>query len=54
MSGHAGRWWKRPRKIVAGGTVYRWSLLDRPRCRELRVYRENRLALCLRLTYPET
>lgn len=49
------RWWKKPRKIVVGGKVFRWSLLDRPRYRELRVWRETeeRLAFCLRLTYPE-
>ncbi len=50
------KWWKTPRKIVVSGTVYRYSLLDRPQYRELRVYRERekRLALSLRLTYPET
>lgn len=49
------RWWKKPRKIVVGETVWRWSLLERPRYRELRVYREGEKqpALCLRLTYPE-
>ena len=49
------RWWKKPRKIVVGGAVWRWSLLDRPRYRELRVYRENskKPAICLRLTWPE-
>jgi len=50
------KWWKRPRKIVVGETVYRYSLLDWPQYRELRVYRERekRLTLRLRLTYPET
>ena len=49
------RWWKRPRGIVVDGAVWRWSVLDRPRYRELRVYRagEKRLAFQLRLTYPE-
>ncbi len=49
------RWWKKPRTITVNGTVYRWSLLDRPRCRELRVFREDRKQpdICLRLTYPE-
>lgn len=49
------RWWKSPRDIVVGERVYRWSLLDRPQYRELRVYREKEKqpALCLRLTYPE-
>ena len=49
------RWWKRPRGIVLDGAVWRWSVLDRPRYRELRVYRagEKRLAFQLRLTYPE-
>lgn len=49
------RWWKKPRKIVVGGTVYHWFLLDCPRYRELRVYRENERtpAFRLRLTYPE-
>ena len=31
------RWWKRPRKLVLGSTVYLWSLQDRPLYRELRV-----------------
>lgn len=50
------RWWKRPRKIVAGGTVYRYSLLDRPEYQELRVYREGgkQPAICLRLAWPDT
>ena len=49
------RWWKRPRGIVVDGAVWRWSVLDRPRYRELRVFRagEKRLAFQLRLTYPE-
>lgn len=49
----ARRWWKKPRKIVVGGTAYHWSLLDHSRYRELRVYQEKQLAVCLRLTYPE-
>ena len=55
MSEIMKRWWKSPRDIVVGERVYRWSLLDRPQCRELRVYREKEKqpALCLRLTYPE-
>ena len=50
------RWWKRPRKIVVGGIIYRYSLLDHPKYRELRVYRENEkeFAFRLRLTWPET
>ena len=49
------RWWKRPRSIVVGEGAYRWSLVDRPQYRELRVYREKEKqpALCLRLTWPE-
>ena len=49
------RWWKKPRTITVNGTVYRWSLLDRPLYRELRVFREDRKQpdVCLRLTYPE-
>ena len=49
------RWWKRPRGIVVDGAVWRWSVLDRPRYRELRVWREGekRPAFLLRLTYPE-
>ena len=49
------RWWKRPRGIVVDGAVWRWSVLDRPRHRELRVWREGekRPAFLLRLTYPE-
>ena len=55
MSEIMKRWWKSPRDIVVGERVYRWSLLDRPQYRELRVYREKEKqpALCLRLTYPE-
>ena len=55
MSAIMRRWWKRPRSIVVGEGAYRWSLVDRPQCRELRVYREKekRPALCLRLTWPE-
>lgn len=50
------KWWKKPRKIVIGETIYRYSLLDCPEYRELRIYREGdkRLALRLRLTWPET
>ena len=50
------RWWKKPRKIVVGTSVYRYILADRPQYRELRVYREDskQPALCLRLTWPET
>ena len=50
------RWWKKPRKIVVGTSVYRYILADRPQYRELRVYREDNKqpALCLRLTWPET
>ena len=50
------RWWKSPRKIVVGGKVYLWSLVDLPRYQGLRVYRteEKQPALCLRLTWPET
>ena len=50
------KWWKKPRKIAVGGTVYRYSLLDRPEYRDLHVYREGekRLAIRLRLTWPET
>lgn len=50
------KWWKKPRKIVISETIYRYSLLDRPEYRELRVYREEekRLAFRLRLTWPET
>ena len=33
------RWWKRPRGIVVDGAVWRWSVLDHPQYRELRVYR---------------
>ena len=49
------RWWKSPRNIVVGKKVYHWSLVERPRYRELRVYREKdkQPALCLRLTWPE-
>ena len=56
MSEIMKRWWKSPRKIVVGGKVYLWSLVDLPRYQELRVYRteEKQPALCLRLTYPET
>ena len=55
MSEIMKRWWKSPRDIVVGERVYRWSLLDRPQYRELRVYREKEKqpALCLRLTWPE-
>ena len=50
------RWWKKPRKLVVGGEVWRWSVLDRSRCQELRVWREGekRPAFLLRLTWPET
>ena len=50
------KWWKRPRTIVVDGEVYRYSLLDRPECRELRVYRERERqpALRLRLSWLET
>ena len=56
MSEIMHRWWKKPRKIVAGGTVYRYSLVDYPEYRDLRVYREGekQLAFWLRLTYLET
>ena len=49
------RWWKRPRKLVLGNTVYLWSLLDRPQYRELRVFREGEKQPVFRLwlTYPE-
>ena len=49
------RWWKRPRKLVLGSTVYLWSLQDRPLYRELRVFREKekQSAFRLWLTYPE-
>ena len=55
MSAIMRRWWKRPRSIVVGEGAYRWSLVDRPQYRELRVYREKEKqpALCLRLTWPE-
>ena len=50
------KWWKKPRRIVVGGAVWRWSLVDHPRYQELRVYHEERkqLAFRLRLTWPET
>ena len=50
------KWWKKPRKLVLGETVYRWSLSDHPEYQELRVYREceKQPMLCLRLTWPET
>lgn len=56
MSEIMKRWWKSPRKIVVGERAYRWSLVDLPRYRELRVYRaeEKQPAFRLRLTYPET
>ncbi|NBI68136.1 hypothetical protein D1646_15255 [Pseudoflavonifractor sp. 60] len=49
------RWWKKPRKIVVDGRVYRWVLADCPRWRELRVYREGEKQPVLRLglTYSE-
>lgn len=49
------RWWKQPRKLVLGNTVYLWSLLDRPQYRELRVFREREKQPVFRLwlTYPE-
>ena len=49
------RWWKKPRKIVVGAPVYRYTLLDHPQYRELRVYREDskQSAFRLRLTWPE-
>lgn len=41
---------------MVGGTIYRYSLLDRPQYRELRVYREceRQPVVRLRLTYPES
>ena len=49
------RWWKKPRKIVVGAAVYRYTLADHPQYRELRVYREDskQPAFRLRLTWPE-
>ena len=49
------RWWKKSRKIVVDETVYRYSLLDCPEYRMLRIYREyeKQPMICLRQSWTE-